>query len=817
MKSEKWNQNWNFWQENNSFALVWITPENAKKITLPHDAMIDSPRNEQSTNGGNTGFRDGGVYVYTKTLGLNDLDCHKKFILQFDGVFANAMVYVNGQLAGKNIYGYSTFYVNLSPYLQFDGDNEIRVQVKTGNQPNSRWYSGSGIYRDVYLLTSGLTYIVPEDVQIVTEDISDGIAVMGVHVNIANQTQNNTYDLETAFIDNDGNIVAKETSPIYIANNDTTQLSQRITILNPDLWSAENPNLYHVSLRLLDGDEIVDEHHVDTGIRQIKLDAYHGLRVNGQSVKLQGAGVHHDNGIIGAVELESVEKWRLRKLKEAGFNAIRMAHQPASPALLRAADRVGMYVMDETFDMWQRSKSDYDYSLSFDEHWREDVTLMVKKDFNHPSVLMYSVGNEIPEIATNQGLAICEQIVSLIKSLDSTRYTLAAVNGMYTIGNDILKVVQQVAMDEEKIDIGTDNVNQFMTYMDKYLPKIMRHPSIANQLNKVSARLDITGYNYMGMRYEEDVQSHPNRMIVGSETYPPEIAFNWDKVMKYSQIIGDFTWTGWDYLGEVGVGVPSYKFGDGGFGATYPAQTSYVSDINLIGFRRPMSYYREIVFGERQKPYIAVQNPHHYGEKVTLTPWIMSDTVSTWSWQGVNDQPVVVEVYSAGSTVELFINNRSCGKKAAGKSVDYRTIFELAYEPGELKAISYDNQNNVIGETLLQSAGEASQIDLSANVLDKKDDSHHLVYVDVTLCDENGLVITDQDAYVTAEVSEQATIYAAGTGNPKPLEEYKGNRFRTFNGRGLIVVEQFEGEPAVVLSVNIEDGSLKQKIELPGI
>ncbi|WEV36512.1 glycoside hydrolase family 2 TIM barrel-domain containing protein [Lactobacillus sp. ESL0677] len=316
----------------------------------------------------------------------------------------------------------------------------------------------------------------------------------------------------------------------------------------------------------MQNNDLVDEEKVVTGIRQLTLDPVNGLAVNGNSVKLRSAAIHHDSGLLGSMTLQKNSYRQIYLLKKAGFNAIRMAHQPAAPALLRACDELGMYILDETFDMWNRSKSDYDYSLDFSSDWHNDVAAMVKKDFNHPSVILYSIGNEIPEIATDQGLKICEQINSVIENLDDTRYTLAAINGMYTVGTDLLKIIANVTYKQEKKKLSNQNVNEFMTYMDKYLDQIVTDPAISKQIKKVAAQIDIVGYNYMGARYKKDSDSYPNRIMVGSETYPPEIARNWDNVLKLPQVIGDFTWTGWDYLGEAGVGVPSYHFGDGGLG-----------------------------------------------------------------------------------------------------------------------------------------------------------------------------------------------------------------------------------------------------------
>ncbi|WEV70482.1 DUF4982 domain-containing protein [Lactobacillus sp. ESL0785] len=808
MKKENWNKDWYFWEDKNSFSLVWTTPDNAQKVTLPHDAMIMGKRNKNSSNGGNTGYYDGGTFVYTKDLFVTQNQINQNFILNFEGVYKDAQVFVNGQLAGQNHYGYSNFYVYLNDYLNFDKHNEIRVVTKSGAEPNSRWYSGAGIYRDVYLLTSGSTYICSDNIFVKTRSITNSLATLQAEITINNTGYKNEFCLQTIVYDNENKVVTKEESQVVLFANEKRNLRQRLYVNQPKLWDAEHPNLYTVDFRLLENNDLADEEKVVTGIRQLTLDPINGLAVNGNSVKLRGAAIHHDSGLLGSMTLQKNSYRQIYLLKKAGFNAIRMAHQPAAPALLRACDELGMYILDETFDMWNRSKSDYDYSLNFSSDWHNDVAAMAKKDFNHPSVILYSIGNEIPEIATDQGLKICEQINSLIKKLDDTRYTLAAINGMYTVGTDLLKIIVNVTYKQEKKKLSDQNVNEFMTYMDKYLDQIVTDPAISKQIKKVAAQIDIVGYNYMGARYKQDSDSYPNQIMVGSETYPPEIARNWNNVLKLSQVIGDFTWTGWDYLGEAGVGVPSYHFGDGGFGAKFPILTSNVGDFDLIGFRRPISYYREIVFGLRQAPYIAVQDPHHYGKQVQLTPWILSDTVSSWSWDVPENSKLIVEVYSGGTEVELFLNGHSLGRKPAGEKVNYRTLFETNYVKGELVAVSYDNGKELARTELLSAQG-ATQLKLKPETLFNQLDfheSHNLSYIDVKLVDDQGTTITDEDVLFTVEVvSGNAKILAVGSGNPKPITELNNKSSNTYQGRALIIIER-TGKEVVSLNVKTETG-----------
>lgn len=647
MKQELFNDDWLFWSDENSFALVWNIPEQAQKVTLPHDAMISETPYAESKNGNNTGFRDGKNYVYVKTFTAEEEDLYRENILKFEGSYMNTFVYVNGQLAGKHHNGYTTFYVNMKDFLHL-GENEIRVQVRNGAMSNSRWYSGGGLYRDVYLLSSDLLHVSATGSKIKTVELENDFARIEVSVPIENmKCKGIQFDLKLMVCDKDGKILLVDQRPYYLKAGENNEFKTILSLDKIQAWFAESPTMYRMIVELYQEGDLCDTDTQEFGIRTISVDSKRGLRINGQQTELRGACIHHDSGLIGAATYQVAHYRQVRILKEAGFNAIRMAHNPAAPALLRVCDELGMYVMDETFDSWTRFKGDFDYSLFFEESWKNDVSTMVETDFNHPSVILYSIGNEIPEIGTKHGSRIAKMIHDHIKDIDQTRPTLASINGVFAAG----EVIPQIAEDIQKqsqIDQSdlTGNVNDFMTLMDTSMDKIVVHPLISQRLDLATASTDIAGYNYMSARYELDAKEHPNRVIVGSETYPPEIARNWSLVKKLDSVIGDFTWTGWDYIGEAGVGIPAYNWGEGGFGARFPCQLAYCGDIDITGVRRPLSYYREIVFGLREKPYIAVQKPEHYGKKLIKTPWVLSDSIRSWTWPGFEGHPIVVEVYA---------------------------------------------------------------------------------------------------------------------------------------------------------------------------
>lgn len=815
MKQTKYNDNWKFWIDKDSFALVWNIPDQAKEVTLPHDAMLEQPAHADSLNGGNTGFRDGDIYTYVKMIDAPAEYQDKKVVLKFEGVYMNTFVYVNGQLAAKRPYGYSTFYVPLNDYLNYGENNEIRVQVRNGAMTNSRWYSGGGIYRDVYLLLSDLTYIADEGVQIQTEEADEEYAVLRVDTEVVNENhRRKELLLETVVEDKNGQYAATEKTRITLFAGETRKVTQRMTIEDAKLWSEDTPELYFCRSSLTevcaeDGqkEEVLECNETMFGIRTLQVDAKRGLRVNGKRVKLRGACIHHDSGVLGAATYEEAQYRQVQILKEAGFNAIRMSHHPMAPAMLKACDALGMYVMDETFDMWNRLKSNNDYGLFFEEWWERDVTAMVRKDFNHPSVILYSIGNEIPEIGTDAGAKTCQDLCTRVKELDSSRYTLASINGVFAAGDRVDQIVADVVSDLNAKGQMDGNVNDFMTLMDGHLDEIVVHKAISEKLEKACAATDIAGYNYMTARYEKDGETYPNRVIVGSETYPPEIARNWELVEKLPHVIGDFTWTGWDYIGEAGVGVPAYHWGEGGFGAGFPCQLAYSGDIDITGFRRPASYFREVVFGLRSKPYIAVQDPHHYGEHLIKTPWVISDSISSWTWSGFEEKPVIVEVFAPGAEVEVFVNGKSIGRKAAGAQAGYRTLFETTYKPGQITAVSYSESGEEMARTQLVTADKERQLVLT----EENRKNQELIYLTAEIKDMENHLACDETKVLSLSVEGDGQAAGFGSGNPKPEYNFNEGVTKTFNGRAQIILKR-TGQGRITVKVSAEDGKCAQLV-----
>ena len=580
-----------------------------------------------------------------------------------------------------------------------------------------------------------------------------------------------------------GNVVAAEESPVSVLPGEPATARQRLYVRAPGAVEPGVARSVH-GPRDADGDADgeADTETVTFGIRSLRLDPEHGLRVNGESVKLRGACVHHDNGVLGAATFARAEERRVQILKDAGFNAIRMSHHPMSTAMLDACDRLGMLVMDEAFDMWTSAKSDFDYSLSFPQWWERDIEAMVAKDVNHPSVIVYSIGNEIPETGSPAGAAWGRKLAEKVRALDATRYVTNAVNGMLAVLDDLAAMRSQPSEDA--------GINTLMADPGDMMNAISSSDLVTRRTAESFSVLDIAGINYAEARYALDRDLFPNRIIVGSETFPTRIDGNWRLVKQYPNVIGDFTWTGWDYLGEAGIGRPQYATPDGArpsFTAPYPWLLAGCGDIDITGHRRPASYYRQIVFGLRAEPYLAVRRPEHHGKTWTGTPWAWSDSVASWTWPGSAGSPVTVEVYSDADEVELLINGRSLGRKPAGDSHRFRAEFETVYQPGELLAVAYAGGTET-GRHLLRSAAGPLQLRAETDRQVITADGADLAYVSLTLTDPAGTCCTYADRPVRIEVSGQGVLLGFGSAAPATEERFDATERRTYDGRALAVL-----------------------------
>lgn len=785
MVEKLWNDGWEYWESKNAFAFLEDGRiGESKMISLPHDAMLEKAANPNSSNSFPVGYRDGGIYNYRKSI-LVPLEWKNQTnLLKFEGVYMNAFVYINHEFAGKCHNGYNTFYIELDRFLNYGEENEILVVAKNDGMKNSRWYSGGGIYRDVYLVQSGLTRIEQESLRVKTTSVDQEMAMIKVAFDVSGRLPE-TKELKAVIRikDNEEQVVMEESLKFILFEGVKKSLQRELLIQQAKLWSAETPNLYTVEVSLLEKEMQVDYAEDFFGIRVLSVDSTRGLRVNGKAIKLKGTCIHHDSGILGAASYETAHIRQMTKLKEAGFNAIRMAHHPMGQAMLRACDKVGMYVMDETFDMWNISKNDGDYSMYFTEEWKETLYAMVAKDYNHPSVIMYSLGNEIPECGSPHGVELRHEMMTYVKKLDSNRYITEGINGVFAARGDMGSILQDIAEGLKDQDDSTE-INNFMTIMQKHMPEIVKHPIIGNRIELAAASLDIVGYNYMASRYEFDKENYPNRVIIGSETYPPKVGEEWDVIEACPNTIGEFTWAGWDYIGEVGVGIWKYAPIEPMQETRYPNQLAYVGDIDITGYRRPMSYLRQIVFEKKKTPYIAVQDPNHYGEEQVNSPWILSDARRRWNWENCEGKPVVVEVYSAAEEVELLVNGKTFGRQKTGRENGYRTLFHAVYQKGNVEAISYEREN-VAGRDILYSATNQRHIRIEA----EQEWGEDLIFLNITLVDNNGYLATDAMDKIKIEV-DGAMLLGFGSGSYAPLYNYNEITTNLFEGRAQAILKR---------------------------
>ncbi|MBR7833770.1 DUF4982 domain-containing protein [Actinospica durhamensis] len=799
------NDRWRTRPKVNPFAELSGTVVPFEPVTLPHDAMIGqqriAPDGEPTMEGGAGGYFPGGVFEYRKSFFVPEDLRGKRVLFEFEGIYRDAVVHVNGAFVGQRPYGYSGFTVTADPYLRYGQDNEIRVESRA--HQDARWYTGAGIYRDTWMLVGDLVRIAADGVTVTTPDIEADRAVVEITTRVENDSiAIRTVRLATEVHGPDGAPVASDTATVTVLPGEPATVRQRLYISAPALWDTDNPHLYRAVLSL-DEDGRIDDAEATFGIRRLQLDPQHGLRINGRTVKLRGACVHHDNGVLGAATYAAAEERRVRLLKDAGFNAIRMSHHPMSVPMLEACDRLGVLVVDEAFDMWTSAKSGFDYSLDFPEWWERDIEAMVAKDRNHPSVLMYSIGNEIPEAGSPAGAAWGRRLAEKVRALDPTRYVTNAVNNMLAVIAELgsLRAGAEQAAEATEAKNGAENasengaedgkgINTLMADAGDAMNAIAASELVTHRTAESYSVLDVAGMNYSDSRYELDRELFPNRVILGTETFPTRIGRYWPLVERHGHLLGDFTWAGWDYLGEAGLGRPQYADDETTRPTTagpYPHLLADCGDIDITGERRPASYYREIVFGLRENPYIAVRRPHTYGKRFIGSPWAWHDAIASWTWPGSEGAPVTVEVYSAAEEVELLLNGRSLGRRPAGQEHLFRTEFDTVYEPGELLAVSYRNGQET-GRELLASASGPAELALTPDRVEVQDRHGELVFLSLTLTDAQGVRHVGADCTVTLEVTGDGVLVGFGSANPAPEEGFSTAEQLTYDGRALAVL-----------------------------
>ncbi|MDN4480464.1 glycoside hydrolase family 2 TIM barrel-domain containing protein [Demequina muriae] len=796
------NDGWAVRDKVSAFAELGGAKAEWVDVTLPHDALFDRPRSEDAPGGAATGYFPSGAFEYRRELVLSNEDRGKLVVLEFDGVYRDAMVYVNGALAGQHAFGYSRFAVRIDPYLRVGEANEIRVTCRA--HQDSRWYTGAGIYRDVHLTVKQLVHLAVSSVQVSTLRIDDEAATVEVKAEVANlSNETATVTVASAIRTEGAGVVAQDRSPVTVLPGATAVLRHRVLVEQPALWDVDSPALHTASLTVMHDDIVVDEEEVAFGIRSLDVDSRRGFRLNGQPLKLRGASVHHDNGPLGAVSVRAAEERRVRLLKEAGFNAIRSSHNPASTALLEACDRIGMLVVDEAFDMWTSNKTDFDYASDFSQWWERDLEALVRKDINHPSVIMYSIGNEIPETGTPAGGVWSRRLAEKLRDLDPARPVTNGINGFVSTLDVVIAGMRQAQAQAQSqaSPESAGGVNGMMTSVGAMMNQIAASDVVTERTAESFSVLDVAGLNYGDARYEMDKSLFPHRVILGTESFPAQIAAIWELVTANDHVVGDFTWTGWDYLGESGLGSVVYAEGDepGALSVAqpFPWLTAWCGDIDITGRRRPASYYREIVFGLRTEPYIAVRRPERNGQTPLATPWAWSDVVGSWNWPDRVGETVAVEVYAAADEVELLLNGSSVGRAEVGAEFAFRADFQVAYAPGQLVAVAYAAGTEV-GRTDLVSGADRVELELDADRLELDRARRDLAFIDISVTDGEGVAHNGRDREVTVTVTG-GDLVALGSAAPATQEGFFGPSRTTFDGRALAIVSPGDADEIQVL------------------
>jgi beta-galactosidase len=748
MQKQSLNKDWRFYQGENPYQHGQNPDDSTWQVVdLPHDWSIEQERNAANPSGSAGGYFPMGRGWYRKTIEAPEEWRGKKVLVEFEGVYMNADVWVNEHFLGHHPYGYTSFVYDLTPYLKYGAQNVVRVLVENSGQLNSRWYSGSGIYRPVWLLVAEPVHVAHWGISITTSEVSNETATVHVCTKVENEGDvAHEVTVHIRIIAPEGAAAGAAAARTALAAGGQYEFAQDLQVSTPNLWSPDNPALYMLETEVIAGGKVVGTTTTNFGIRRLHFSAAHGFLLNGQPLKLKGGCVHHDNGVLGAASYPRSEERKVENLKASGFNAIRCAHNPPAPAFLDACDRLGMLVIDETFDCWRDGKNPHDYHVVFDDWWQRDADSMLYRDRNHPSIILWSIGNELMERGRPEGWAIAHMLADHVRSVDPTRPVTAAMCGPWG---------------------------------DQW-----QWPQSAGFF----AALDVGGYNYQWRQYLTDHEQHPERMMIGTESFPLEAFDNWMSVLDNNYVLGDFVWTSLDYLGESGIGRVHFGGEKEQFLGQYPWHQAYCGDLDLCGFKRPQSYYRDVVWQTGSPLYIAVHYPVPEGQTLKITLWGWPDVGANWTWPGKEGQTFKVDVYSAFEKVELFLNDKSLGIQPTSKAERFMASFEVPYAPGELKAVGYSGDQPTASRTL-KTSGAAAQVRLTADRPIIQADGNDLSYVTVEVLDAAGQVCPDADNVISFTVSGEGSLLAVGSGNPVNTESYRGAQHKAFRGRCLAVVK----------------------------
>ncbi len=740
-----------------------------RTLDLPHDWSIEGAIDPKSPAGGSGGFFPVGVGWYRRRFTAPAAWRDRRVSVEFEGIYMNATVHLNGRELGMHPYGYTSFFHDLTPHLDFgSGGNVLAIRVDNSKQRNSRWYSGSGIYRHVWLHATEPVHIAPWGISITTPEVSADGAKVAIKTRIANESGKSAdLEVETALYNAAGAVVGRSAARAAVSGDEAdggAEVRQEIAVARPALWSPDSPNLYRAVTRLTQAGKTIDELATPFGIRSIAWSAEKGFELNGKPVKMTGGCIHHENGPLGAAAFDRAEERRVQILKASGFTAIRAAHNPPSPAFLDACDRLGMLVMDEAFDCWSKGKNAFDYNVAFHDWWQRDLTSMVMRDRNHPSVVMWSIGNEVPERGEPLGAQEAKMLGDYVRGLDNSRPETSALNFIIGKWSD------------------TDGFY---------------------------SALDIGGYNYNLNNHVEDHRRVPARVIACTESYPQATFDDWEMVNDFPYIVGDFVWTAIDYLGESGLGRWYYRdpkdTSREGYGAPFPYHGADCGDIDLCGNRRANAHYRNIVWNRGEKLFLGVRQSPPEGKELRVTRWGVWPVYESWTWPGMEGKPLEVEIYARAESVRLYFGETLIGEKPARRTEKFKANFTIPYAPGVLRAVATEG-GKVIAQSVLRTAGAPQQVRLTADRTTLHANGQDLAFIVVDAVDAGGLIYPHADQQVIFRLEGPGRIAAVGNADLQSEERYQGNQRKLFHGRALVVVRSSR-----------KAGSLTLTAEAPGL
>ncbi len=760
-RKQLFDYNWKFnLGDTPDAATVNFNDNTWRKLDLPHDWSIEGKLDQKNPMGGAGGYFPSGIGWYRKSFNVPLSWKGKRVSIYFEGVYMNSEVFINGKSLGVHPYGYTSFFYDLTPCLNYDKENTVSVRVDNSQQINCRWYSGSGIYRHVSLMVTEPIHIGQWGTVITTPDVSAEKATVQVKTVIKNETDQPQNAVLYTLLTGKNNIKAGSNQvTVQLPANSEKEVAQTLTVQKPLLWTPEKPNLYQAQIKVKQGTKAIDETTTGFGIRSLKYSAEKGFQLNGKTIKINGGCVHHDNGCLGAAAYDRAEERRVELLKAAGFNTLRTSHNPPSEAFLNACDRLGMMVIDESFDGWRTQKNPHDYAKIFDQWWQRDLEAMIKRDRNHPSIIMWSIGNEIIERKSPEAVQTAKMLAACVRKNDPTRPVTSAM----TTWNEGWAV-----------------------------------------FDSLMAAHDVCGYNYQLHEAENDHKRVPSRIILQTESYPKEVFKNWNTVQKYDYVIGDVVWTAMDYLGESGIGrsfYPGEPKGEHWEHDLFPWHGGYCGDVDLTGWRKPISHYRNLLWNNTEKLYMAVREPNPDQGKITETMWSVWPTWESWTWPGREGKDIQVEVYSKYPKVRLYLNNRLIAEQPTTKEQEFKATFTLPYAPGVLKAVGVAD-NKEVESTVMKTADKPAKIKVMADRKTLSANGQDLSFVTIELTDAIGNIQPNAENRLTFKVNGAGVIAGVDNANLKDTDPYVASTRKAWHGRALVVIKSTHTAGDIKLTVS---------------